>query len=295
MVVELAADEGEVQAGHAHPLGHREVGVVGHLLIEEDGQGAADRALGGFPVAGDQVAVVGAGLEHVGPAAPAARLHVDDQAGAPGEGMLLEEGLGAAEAPFLAVGDEDDDVAGRLDFRRLEIADHFQGHGHGGGVIGGARRAGGAVVVAHQNQRRQAPVLAGQDADQVLHPGAGEPLRIVGREGEGVGLLNDGREAQLRHSAEQIVADLGVGRRADGVRFAGDDGDVAQGAVGRELGGRRGGRRGLGRDRPLPGQQRGAKQRQRQPDGPHPLPGHGVSPCDAGGHAEDHGASHRMA
>ena len=85
-------------------------------------------------------AVARAGLEHLHPAGRAARLHVEDEADAPGQRVAVEEGVGAQQAGLLAVGEQDDHVAGR-DAAGLDGADDLQRRGDAGRVVGGAGRA----------------------------------------------------------------------------------------------------------------------------------------------------------
>ena len=119
-------------------------------------------------------AVTRAGLEHAGPAAPAAGLQVHHEARVRGGGILVEEGAGAQQARFLAIGEDHHDIAGgsAADAKR---ADDVQSVRHARGVVGGAGRARHAVVVRHQGESGKRVVAARQNAHQVLHRSDGDP------------------------------------------------------------------------------------------------------------------------
>ncbi len=84
MVVELASDEGVVEAGIAEVAGHREIRAVRHMRIDEAGQGAGGGVGRRSLEQADHGAVALAGLEHDGAAAGALRLHVEHRADAAG-------------------------------------------------------------------------------------------------------------------------------------------------------------------------------------------------------------------
>ncbi len=254
MIVELPAEEGEVEPGDAGGLGHREVGVVGHVLVdiagERRGGGLRRRAL----EQGDGLAVLWPGLEHLRLAAAASGLHVDDEADVLGQRMITEEAHGAQQPGLLPIGDGQHHVPGGRPLR-LQQAHDLQGGGHPRRVVGGARRGRHAVIVGHQRQGWGGAVAAGQHAHDVLHRGAQhEGLGGAGRALNGQGPLHLGLEAHGLHPPHQIVADHRIGRRTHRVRNPGDHPVVHHGAAGGELLGRGLGAQGCGGLGPPPGE-----------------------------------------
>jgi hypothetical protein len=238
VVVEQVADRREVQALDAGGLGHREVGVVRHPLVDLVAERQRGRARHARRHAGDQRAVAGAGLEQERGAAAAAGLEVEQQADVGELGLRRYPALHAEQADLLAVGEHHHQVAGQRRVaqgpRRLEDRRHART---------GVTRTGrvpARVVVAHQHQRRAA--LASRLArDDVLDEGedAGRTLAVAVHDRAAIDLDREAERVELR---DQMVADPRVRRRADRVRLARDRQLLLVGAGGRERLDRRVGR-----------------------------------------------------
>jgi hypothetical protein len=234
VVVELPSEEGVVQAIDAGLARNGEVRVVGHPLVDVARQRGRLRVEAILPQQGDRAAAGGARLEHLHPAAPAARFGVDEEPDPLGHGIALEEGLGAQEAGFLAVGDQHDHVAGRR-AAGLDRPHGLQHRGDACGVVGRAGRAGNAVVVGHERKGGRGPVAAGQDADDVLHRTAADvELAAAFAVEEGASPVDFRGEPEVAHPAQQIVPGGLVGGRSDRMRDRGDGPHVHHGALCRE-------------------------------------------------------------
>jgi len=243
VIVELSADEGIVQPDLAVLLGDGEVGVIGQVLIDEDGEGVALRGHRRVAIERDVAAIVRGGLEHDRPPASAPGLQIDHIAHV-GRQRTVEEDMGAQQADFFAIGDHDHDVAGGLPVG-LERPDDFQRRGHPGGVVRRAGGAGYAVVVGHDRQGWGRAVAAGQDADHILHRPAADQ-RTVGLNGRPA--LDLRLQAKRLHPAHQDIADFGVGGGAERMGNRSHGLNVGEGASGGEVRRRRIGGRRPGRD-----------------------------------------------
>ncbi len=247
VVVELAADEGEVEARVAEVAGDREIGSVRHAGIDVARQGAGGGAGRRALEQADHAAVALARLEHQGPAARPLRLHVQHRADAAGEGIGFEEQPGADVAGLLAVGEQQHQIAW-LHASGLHRARHLQRDGHVGAVVRSAGRAGDRVVVGHQRDGGPAAVAAGQHADHVLVVTAlyvdGGRIEAVG---DGLAGLQAGLQPQAAAAEQDVVAHPVMLGRAGRVRLGPDllhvgeraaGGETQDGGVGEQRGGR---------------------------------------------------------
>jgi hypothetical protein len=211
-----AVDVGGVEAGEAPAVAERaEVGVVGQDPVYLDGDAGADRMWRVFPVHPNDIRVAGGGLEHDGRSAGAAGLHVEHHAAAfaglvLAERVLIDEGLRAAQARLLGVGEQQHDVVagpgpgeqspGGLEDRRDP-----------GAVVVGARPVLHRVVVRHEDD----PAGRGGAVDErhyVADPAA-HRLAVLVR-GDRDRVLDPRLESQPSQGADQVFADGVVGRAA---------------------------------------------------------------------------------
>ena len=140
----------------------REIGVIGHHIVDERRDGAGEDALVEFGEELDRMIVVRRRLEHDDGAARAARFEVDAEADAlgdvvkPRKGRLAvepHERLGAVETEFFAVDEgEDEVVVEGIAFRHAlrEVVDGFEHGGDGNAVVGRALPHRHRVVVRHE-------------------------------------------------------------------------------------------------------------------------------------------------
>ena len=256
VVVELLSGEGEVVAGIAGGLGHREVGGIGKILIDFAHQGESVCVLHGAGEGGDGGAVLSTGLEHGHPPATSPRLHVHDHADVLQERVLAGEESPGAEQPYLLpIGDEHDHIA-LVRACDLQGAHGLQSGDHPCRIVGRAWRARHRIGVGHQHDAGHSRVRARQYTDQVFDnaargvapPNARRRLSCLGRHAPGI-------EAQGGHPLENIVSG-GEGRRGSfGMGDARDHPVVHHGAgsgksLWRRIGGlRRRGSRGKNRRR----------------------------------------------
>ena len=263
MILVRPADEGQVHACNPTIDGDGHIGAVGHQTIDEDRQGVAGRTAGRVfgrtGELGNGLSVAGAGLEHHGPPAAAARLQIDHHPDPVAQRVLAEEGARAVQVQFFGVGQQNDQGPVRRT-PRLDRLHGFQNGGHARGVVGGAGRSRHAVVMGHHQDGGQFRATSGQNPDQI---DGQQPRSIVaalfdaadggGRQGTG---LQAGRQAQVGQPAQQIGLHPGMFDGADGVGRTGDMPHVRHGADGGKLSGGRQGGSGFGR---LTGQNRQTK------------------------------------
>jgi hypothetical protein len=235
VVVIQPADESKVPPGHPVLLIHGQIRVVGHALVHfiSHRRSHGMRQRSGHLL--DQPAVAVAGLEHERRAGVTPRVEIEDDTDVPGPRMLVGEDLGAVEAGFFAVVDQDDDVA--LGIRAgLQGAKRLEDRGDARGIVTGARATPDRIIMGREQQRlparwtRTAP--SGDDIDHVGLRGTG--FRLGSRLAGVARALDLGFKAQSHQLLHDVVAHRFLGDRADRVRLARDRLDVFHGAHRRE-------------------------------------------------------------
>ena len=191
------------------------------------------RSDGGLGKQVDDLTVLRPGLEHLGLTASAPGLHIDHEADMFGQGVILEKCLCSQEPGFLAVGDQNNHVAGGWLPLQLQGANNLQRGADPGCVIGSARGGGYAVIVSHQRQRRGRAVAPGPYADNILHLRTKNERLFGPRDApRHRGALNLRRQPQSRHATDQVVSADPIFDGPDRVRHGGDGAIIDHGPRG---------------------------------------------------------------
>ena len=209
VVVNDAADIGEICALHAGGFEDGEVSIVGQLLVDGVADGIRGRKRKSAGEKADDPLIGGAGLKHPTGAGSAARVDIDVGADVLGPGVLIGKNVSAEKARFFAVVDEKDDRVARLG-KSFQSAGNFKDGGDACAVVGSAGTGGDGVVVAGEKDG-SAGLAASETRDDVVDIGAvaGFVARKAGMNFRGV--------AVLREEGHDALADVVIGRAAGGM------------------------------------------------------------------------------
>src|SRR6266571_1352823 len=144
-----AADEAEVETCGAGLLEHRQVRIVGHVLVNFVCERGAGRMWRGLREKTDEAAIARAGLKHLRWAGIAAGFEIDIDADVFCPGMLGNKSGGTEETVFFAIGEEDDEVilqcrSGAKGAKRFEKSCDTRA------VVPGSRTCRDRVVMRHE-------------------------------------------------------------------------------------------------------------------------------------------------
>ena len=228
-----AADEREVQAGHAALLEHGEVRVVRHAVVDRRPERARHRMRRDRGELAHEPTVPPARLEQDRRAAVAARLEVEHQPHRLHPRVPLRERVRAVEPPLLPVGEDQQHVGPH---GPLEQSRDLEQRRDGRRVVRGARTTESRVVVTEQEHGAFATGAgkARAHVDLLVGPGLAPQEVPVSTPERPLPALQLDLESRALEFFHQVRAHLGVGLRGRLVRPRGDHADVLHRALGRE-------------------------------------------------------------
>ncbi len=228
-------DVGRVQSGEPASFPkRREVGVIGQDPVHLDGKAGGHRVRHGVAVHPDQAGVAERCFEHDHRAAGAACLEVEHHAAAGRERVLADEGLRAAQAGLLGVGEHEHHIVARLG-ALAEDAGGFQQGGHPGSVVVRAVGDLNRVIMGDQEQP-PGRIGARQDRDQVAYPGGREHAAELVRPADG--FLHFGTQPVAGQGGVDVVTHVVAGTAAGDMHLGADPLDMSEGTGGAEHVGR---------------------------------------------------------